>query len=148
MKTIDELPTTEHGTVRKSDSMRWLENLEPVDLPDEVKEQMLKQVNPIPDNHEGTTYSTPYTDFRVTGTAEWVTLFARIVKSLTAWETTATYLKLNVKECTDDDGRATGGYAMQIQVQERGKEGKMRDLLLGSHRDNDQKVAEALGATG
>ncbi|MFC5133476.1 MULTISPECIES: hypothetical protein [Haloferacaceae] len=141
---IDDLPTTNSGSVRKQDTLRWLEDLE---TPNE--EELIAAVTPQPTNHSGSKYATEISSIRVTGTPAFVETVAALLQPLLAWESSATRLAVNLQETEDrDTGDMTGNYALYLSAAVRGKQGAMSRALLGEHREEDQKLANALDRHG
>lgn len=141
---IDDLPTTNSGSVRKQDTLRWLEDLE---TPNE--EELIAAVTPQPTNHSGSKYATEISSIRVTGAPAFVETVAALLQPLLAWESSATRLAVNLQETEDrDTGDMTGNYALYLSAAVRGKQGAMSRALLGEHREEDQKLANALDRHG
>lgn len=138
--SLDQLPTTDSGTIRKSDAMPWMQALdEPTDA------ELLRSVTPKPYEMSGSTYATPISQVRVTGDAAFVQAVAALLKPLLAFESSATRVDLSVQETEDrETGELTGNYALYLKAVERGKEGKMAELLMGSNSENDRKLLDAL----
>jgi len=141
---IDDLPTTNSGSVRKQDTLRWLTNL---DTPSE--DELIAAVTPQPTDHPGSKYATEISSIRVTGDPVFVETVAALLKPLLAWESSATRLAINLQETEDrDTGDLTGNYALYLSAAVRGREGAMSRALLGEHREEDQRLANALDTCG
>lgn len=141
---LEQLATTESGSVRKQDAMDWLETR---DKPDEV--ELLAAVTPKPNDHSGSTYPTPISTVRVTGTPDFVETVAGLFQWFLNWETSATLLNINLQQVKDrDSGDLTDNYALYLSAAVRGNQGAMSRALLGEHRDQDQKLANALDQHG
>jgi hypothetical protein len=141
---IDDLPTTSSGCVRKQDTLRWLEDLE---TPSE--DELIAAVTPQPTDHSGSKYATEISSIRITGAPDFVETVAALLQPLLAWESSATRLAVNLQETEDrDSGDLTGNYALYLSAAVRGKQGAMSRALLGDHRDEDQKLANALDKHG
>lgn len=141
---LEQLETTESGSVRKKDALRWLNNLETA-VPEDAHEELIGAVTPKPYRHEGSAFPTPISQVRVTGAPEFVEAVARLFTWFTAWESSATRLAVNVKEVEDrETGERTGNYALYLSAAERGREGKLCELLMGGNRANDQRLLAAV----
>ena len=141
---IDDLPTTSSGCVRKQDTLRWLENLETPS-----KDELIAAVTPQPTDHSGSKYATKISSIRVTGAPDFVETVAALLQPLLAWESSATRLAVNLQETEDrDSGDMTGNYALHLSAAVRGNEGAMSRALFGEHREEDQKLLNALGKCG
>jgi len=144
MTRLADLETTESGSVRKQDALTWLQTL---DTPSE--EELIAAVTPQPSDHSGSKYATEISSIRITGAPEFVETVAALLKPLLAWESSATRLAVNLQETEDrDTGEFTGNYALYLSAAVRGKHGAMSRALLGEHRDQDQKLVQALDAHG
>lgn len=141
---LEQLPTTDSGSVRKQDAMDWLETR---DKPDE--EELLAAVTPKPNDHSGSTYPTPISTVRVTGAPDFVETVAGLFQWFLNWETSATLLNINLQQVKNrDTGDLTDNYALYLSAAVRGNQGAMSRALLGEHRDQDQKLANALDRYG
>ena len=137
---LEQLQTTDSGSVRKRDALRWMENLD-----DANEVELIRAVKPKPDGHTGSTFPTPISNIRVTGTAAFVTEVAKLLKPLLVWESSATRVALNVQKIKDRETEEfTGNYALYLSAAERGKQAGMMQVLLGGNRANDQKLLGAL----
>ena len=107
--------------------------------------ELIRAVKPKPDGHTGSTFPTPISNIRVTGTAAFVTEVAKLLKPLLVWESSATRVALNVQKIKDRETEEfTGNYALYLSAAERGKQAGMMQVLLGGNRANDQKLLGAL----
>ena len=141
---LKELPTTESGSIRKSDAMRWMQNLGDPDV-----DNLLSAVRPKPDSHSGSSFPTPYSGIRVTGTPEFITEVTRLLQPLLAWESSATRLELKLQQIEDrETEELTGNYALYLSVAERGREGQLRELLMGSNDENDKRLLDLFDENG
>lgn len=141
---LENLETTKSGSVRKKDAMNWLETLEE---PDE--DDLLAAVTPKPNDHSGSTYPTPISTVRVTGAPEFIETVAGLFRWFLNWETSATLFNINLQQVEDrDTGELTENYALYLSAAVRGTQGAMSRALLGEHREEDRKLAEALDRQG
>lgn len=116
MTELHSLPTTDSGTVRKADAMKWLEGL---NVPDE--RELLSSVTPKPGSHSGSTHATPISNIRVTGEPEFLENFAGFLKPFLELENEDTRLELSVQQIEDrDTGQLTDNYALYLNVAKRG----------------------------
>lgn len=137
---LDDLSTTSSGCVRKQDALRWLQTL---DTPSD--EDLIAAVTPQPTDHSGSKYATEISSIRVTGDPTFVETVAALLQPLLAWESSATRLAINLQETEDrETGERTGNYALYLSAAVRGKQGAMSRALLGEHRDEDRRLANAL----
>lgn len=138
--TLDQLPTTDSGTIRKSNAMAWMQGLdEPTDA------DLLRSVTPKPYEHSGSTFATDISQVRLTGDAAFIEAVAGLLTPLLAYESSATRVDLSVKETEDrETGALTGNYALYLTVVERGQEGAMREILLARNSENDDRLLDAL----
>lgn len=137
---LTELPTTGSGAVRKRDAMQWLKSLN-----EPTEEELIGSVIPKPYNFTGSTFPTPISNIRVTGRPEFIEAVAKLLKPLLAYESSATRLAINLQRIEDrDTGELTGNYALYLSAAQRGKEGAIREALLGNRKENDAKLMEAL----
>lgn len=144
MNRLEQLETTESGSVRKQDALDWMETL---DEPSE--DELIAAVHPQPSDHSGSKYATQISSIRVTGAPEFVETVAALLQPLLAWESSATRIDLKVQQTEDrDSGELTDNYALYLSAAVRGNEGAMSRALLGEHREQDQKLAAALDKYG
>lgn len=142
---LEQLPTTDSGSVRKKDATQWLESLENPEIREQVKDDLIKSVIPKPDGHTGSAFPTPISQVRVTGTPEFIEAVARLFKWFIVWESSATRLAINLQQIEDrDTGDLTDNYALYLSSAVRGQEGVVREALLGETSDADQRLSEAL----
>lgn len=64
---IDDLPTTDSGSVRKKDAMRWLDNLDEPSA-HELRSAFVSK----PSGFEGSTFPTSISNIRITGDPKFV----------------------------------------------------------------------------
>jgi len=142
---LEELDTTQSGTIRKKDAMQWLQDLEDPEIPESVKTDLIKSVIPKPDGHSGSAFPTPISQVRVTGRPEFIESVARLFKWFTLWESSATRLSINLQKIEDrDSGELTDNYALYLSTAMRGTQGAITNGMLGTHSDADDRLLEAL----
>lgn len=112
---LEDLPTTDSGSVRKVDAMRWLDSL------DEPSDRELKRaVVPKPSDFEGSTYATAVSNVRITGDPSFVETVAGLFRPLADLENNHTLLQINLQRAEDrETGEETGNYALYLTVAER-----------------------------
>jgi hypothetical protein len=137
---LEQLETTKSGSVRKQDAMRWMNQLD-----DPNEDDLLRSVVPKPEDHTGSTFATPISTIRVTGTPAFVTQVAKLLQPLLVWESSATRVALNVQRIEDrETGELTDNYALYLSVAERSNQAGLMQVLTGSHEGNDQRLLDAL----
>lgn len=137
---LKDLPTTESGSIRKKEAMQWMQNL---DEPDET--ELLQSIVPKPEDHSGSTFPTPISNIRVTGTPEFITQVAKLLQLLLLYESSATRVELKVQQIEDrDSGKLTDNYALYLSVAQRSQQAGMIKALTRSHSANDQRLLDAL----
>ena len=74
-----------------------------------------------PYDHSGSTYDEPFSQIRITGTADFITAVAKYFTYFLEYESYNTRLSINLKQLENDDtGKFTDNYALYISVAERG----------------------------
>jgi hypothetical protein len=137
---LESLETTKSGAVRKADAMEWLANLD-----DPTDEELLSAVTIKPNTHSGSTFAEPISTVRLTGDADFIAAAAALLKPLLAFESSATRCELKVQKVEDrDTGELTDNYALYFNVAERGGQGKIASALMGTNKENDKKLLDAL----
>lgn len=113
---VSDLPTTDSGSVRKADAMKWLNGL------DEPTATELKgSVIPKPNGFTGSTYPTSISNIRVTGDPAFIETVAGLLKPIQNLEDSGTRVEINLQQTEDrDSGEHTGNYALYLSVAERG----------------------------
>lgn len=113
---LNTLPTTDSGSIKKADAMKWLDGLdEPT--PSELKDAIV----PKPNDLSGSTYPTSISNIRITGDPEFIETFAGLLKPIQDLEGAGTRVEINLKETEErDSGDQTGNYALYLSVAERG----------------------------
>jgi uncharacterized Zn finger protein (UPF0148 family) len=114
--TLAELPTTDSGSVRKSDAMDWLDSLsEPTDR--ELQNAFLAK----PADFSGSTYPTSISNVRITGDAKFIETVAGLLKPIRELEDGRRRVEINLQKTEDrETGELTGNYALYLSVAERG----------------------------
>lgn len=119
---LEEISTTESGTVKKKDAVKWLES-----LGDPDPEKLLDSVEPKPDGFSGSTFATPISSIssiRATGSPEFIEEFAKLLKVFLSFESYHTRLALNLKKIRDrETEELTDNYALYVSVAERSGRG-------------------------
>jgi len=142
---LEKLDTTSSGTIRKRDAMNWLKNLDNPEIPETIKDDLIKSVVPKPDGHSGSAFPTPISQIRVTGRPEFIENVARLFKWFNVWESSATRLSINLQKIEDrDSGELTDNYALYLSTAMRGTQGSITNGMLGTHSDADNRLIEAL----
>lgn len=112
---LTDLPTTDSGSVRKRDAMRWLDSL------DEPSERELRNAFvPKPNGFNGSTYPTSISNIRLTGDPKFIETVAALFKPILEFEGGRTRVEINLQRTEDrDTGEKTGNYALYLSVAER-----------------------------
>lgn len=113
---LSELATTDSGSVRKKDAMKWLNSLEkPSDK--EIKNAFVSK----PSSFTGSTYPTSISNVRITGDPKFVETIAGLFKTIEDFEKGNTRVEINLKKTEDrDTGEETGNYALYLSIADRG----------------------------
>lgn len=142
---LEDLTTTDSGTIRKKDAMDWLQKLDEPEIPESVEDDLIKSVVPKPDGHSGSAFPTPISQVRITGRPEFIKNVARLFKWFNTWESSATRLAINLQKIEDrDSGELTENYALYLSTAMRGNQGAISNGMLGNHSDADKRLLEAL----
>jgi hypothetical protein len=142
---LEDLKTTDSGTIRKKDAMDWLQKLDEADIPESVEDDLIKSVVPKPDDHSGSAFPTTISQVRITGRPEFIKNVARLFKWFNTWESSATRLAINLQKIEDrDSGELTENYALYLSTAMRGTQGAISNGMLGNHSDEDERLLEAL----
>lgn len=114
--SVEELPTTSAGSIRKKHAMQWLNSLsEPTDR--ELQNAFL----PKPADFSGSTFPTTISNIRITGDPKFVETIAGLLKPITKLDSGNTRVEINLKETEDKEtGEETGNYALYLSVAQRG----------------------------
>jgi hypothetical protein len=114
--SLEELPTTDAGSVRKQQAMEWLSSLSEPSAA-ELQHSFLAK----PSDFTGGTYPTSISNIRITGDAKFVETVAGLLKPIQELEGGNTRVEINLQETEDrDTGETTGNYALYLSVAERG----------------------------
>jgi hypothetical protein len=114
-------------------------------LGDSDEEALIGAVVPKPKEHTGSTFATPISTVRVTGTPEFITEMATLLKPLLVWESSATRVALNVQRIKDrETGELTDNYALYFSTAKRSQQAGMMQALTGGHSETDQRLLAAL----
>jgi uncharacterized Zn finger protein (UPF0148 family) len=113
---LDDLPTTDNGSVRKQDAMKWLNSLEtPSDR------ELKNAFQPKPTDFSGSTYPTSISNVRITGDAKFVETVAALLQPIQDRENSSTRVSINLQQTEDKEtGQLTGNYALYLSIAERG----------------------------
>jgi len=113
---LDDLPTTDSGSVRKKDAMRWLNNLD-----EPTAHELRNAFVPKPNGFEGSTFPTSISNIRITGDPKFVETVAGLLKPIQRLEGSRTRIEINLQKTEDrETGQLTGNYALYLSVAERG----------------------------
>lgn len=113
---LNELPTTDSGSVKKSDAMRWLNSL---DRPSDA--ELKRALVPKPSGFTGSSYPTSISNIRVTGDPAFIETIAGLLKPITELEQGRTRVELNLQQTEDrESGELNGNYALYLSIAERG----------------------------
>jgi uncharacterized Zn finger protein (UPF0148 family) len=113
---VSELPTTDSGSVRKADAMKWLNSLD-----EPTASELKRAVIPKPSGFTGSTYPTSISNIRVTGDPAFIETVAGLLKPIQDLEGSGTRVEINLQHTEDrDSGELTGNYALYLSVAERG----------------------------
>lgn len=113
---LEGLPTTDSGSVRKADAMRWLHGLTtPSDR------ELRDAITPKPYGFSGSTYPTEISNIRITGDPSFIETFAGLLRPLLNMENGRYRLEINLQRTEDrETGEQTENYALYLSVAERG----------------------------
>lgn len=114
---LEDLPTTDSGTVRKKDATQWMQGLGEPD-PEAAKGAVV----PKPSDHSGSTYPEEISNFRVTGSPEYITEMAKFVTWFLDFEGIDTRVEVNLQQVEDrDTGELQDDvYALYLSAAQRG----------------------------
>jgi hypothetical protein len=112
---LNDLPTTDSGSVRKADTMKWLDSLDEPTA-DELKRAFI----PKPNGFTGSTYPTSISNIRITGDPAFIETVAGLLKPIQDLEGSGTRVEINLQQTEDrDSGELTGNYALYLSVADR-----------------------------
>ena len=114
---LEQLPRTESGSVRKDDSMRWLEQRdEPSD------KEFVKAIVPEPYGETGDRFPKPNSEIRIKGGPEFLETVAGLVKAFADYESVGTRLDIKLQKIKNrETGAETDTWSMYLKAVERGK---------------------------
>jgi hypothetical protein len=113
---LNDLPTTDSGSVRKKDAMQWLDSLSaPTDR--ELQNAFVAK----PNGFTGSTYPTSISNVRITGDPKFVETVAALLKPIQGLEDGRTRVEINLQQTEHrETGEVTGNYALYLSIAERG----------------------------
>lgn len=112
---LEQLQTTESGTVKKSDAMEWLNELERPSSA-ELKRAVVEK----PDDFSGSTFPTDISTIRLTGDPEFIETIAGLFSWIVDMEDYSRRVEINLKQVEErDTGETTDNYALYLSVAER-----------------------------
>lgn len=113
---VSDLPTTDSGSVRKEDAMKWLNRLN-----DPTASELKRAFIPKPNGFTGSTYPTSISNIRVTGDPAFIETVAGLLKPIQDLEGSETRVEINLQQTEGrDSGELSGNYALYLSVAERG----------------------------
>jgi hypothetical protein len=113
---VDDLPTTDSGSIRKADAMKWLNGLD-----EPTAAELRRAFIPKPSGFTGSTYPSSISNIRVTGDPAFIETVAGLLKPIQGLEGAGTRVEINLQQTEDrDSGELTGNYALYLSVAERG----------------------------
>lgn len=113
---LNELSTTDSGSVRKEDAMQWLNRLD-----EPTAAELKRAFIPKPSGFTGSTYPTSISNIRITGDPAFIETVAGLLKPIKDLEGAGTRVEINLQRTEDrDSGELTGNYALYLSVAERG----------------------------
>ena len=112
---LEQLSTTQSGSVKKSDAMEWLEDLSPPSSA-ELRHAVVEK----PSDFSGSTFPTDISTIRLTGDPQFIETVAGLFKWIVNMEDYSRRVEINLKRTEDrDTGETTGNYALYLSVAER-----------------------------
>lgn len=113
---LDDLSTTDSGSVRKKEAMKWLNSLD-----EPTAHELRNAFVPKPSGFKGSTYPTSISNIRITGDPKFVETVAGLLKPIQRLEGSRTRVEINLQKTEDrETGELTGNYALYLSVAERG----------------------------
>lgn len=113
--SLESLPTTDSGAIRKAKALEWLRSLDPPS-----DDELLRSVTPKPKGFTGSTFAADVSTLRVTGDPEFLGAFAGLLEPFLELEGERTRLEVNLQRTEDrDSGELTNNYALYLSVAER-----------------------------
>lgn len=142
---LEEIETTDSGSVRKKDAMNWLESLENPEIPEALENQLIQSVVPKPQDHSGSAFPTPISQVRVTGRPEFIEQVAKLFQWFNVFESSATRLAINLQQVKDRETEEfTDNYALYLSGAVRGKEKIVQKAVMGDNSEEDERLSKAL----
>lgn len=115
-RSLEALPKTDSGSVKKEDAVKWLESLDPP-----TKTELLDSIVAKPSGHSGSTFATPISNIRLTGGPEFIETWAAVLKPFLEKESVKTRLEVNLQQIENrETGELTNNFALYLSVAERG----------------------------
>mgnify|MGYP000203418434 FL=1 len=112
---LEQLPTTESGSVKKSDAMEWINGLE---RPSSAELQ--QAVVEKPSDFSGSTFPTDISTIRLTGDPQFIETVAGLFSWIVNMEDYSRRVEINLQKTEDrDTGETTENYALYLSVAER-----------------------------
>lgn len=124
MFDIESLKTSKAGNILKDDAIRWLYG-----LPEPSPAELLESVTAKRYGAKGSTFASPTSQIRISGTPEFIETFAGLLRPFLAAESGKTRLDIKLQKIKDrDTGKITGNYSLHLHVAERGSGRQPRTL--------------------
>ena len=116
MTKLDTLKRSSSGNVRKDDTINWLAGLS-----EPSPEELVQSITPKKYGAKGSTFASPTSEIRISGTAEFVEAFAGLLRPFLATENQTTRLDIKLQRIKDrDSGEITDDYSLHLHVADRG----------------------------
>lgn len=113
--TLETISTTDSGSVRKRDALRWLESLE-IPADEDLQDATVSK----PYGFEGSTFAEPISNVRITGDPNFIETFAGLMKPFLSFEDATRRLEINLQRVENrDTGELTENYALYLSVADR-----------------------------
>lgn len=124
MTTLESLKKSTSGNVSKEDAMQWL-----FGLPEPTPDDWVGSITPKRYGSKGSTFASPTSEIRISGTPEFVETFAGLLKPILTTESDLTRLDIKLQQIKDrDTRRITDDYSLHLHVVERGTGRQPRTL--------------------
>ncbi|ERG99022.1 MAG: hypothetical protein J07HQX50_00164 [Haloquadratum sp. J07HQX50] len=112
---LETLPTTQSGSVKKSDAMEWISEL---DRPSSA--EMQQAIVEKPSDFSGSTFPADISTIRLTGDPQFIETVAGLFSWIVNMEDYSRRVEINLQETEDrDSGETTGNYALYLSVADR-----------------------------
>lgn len=112
---LEQLPTTESGSVKKSDAMEWINGLE-----QPSSAELQQAVVEKPSDFSGSTFPTDISTIRLTGDPQFIETVAGLFSWIVNMEDYSRRVEINLQKTEDrDTGETTENYALYLSVAER-----------------------------